>query len=67
MKNLHLKTAAEWENESTYTIMDPDGWRHDDIPAGSFENELISKELFDKRLSESTLMGGIEDVLKMFL
>ena len=52
------KTSADWEKEIDerykLIILDPDGWDRTNFDY-SFNSELITKEEFDKRLSNSTV------------
>lgn len=52
-----LKTSYEWDKEqSQFIILDPDGWDRENF-GFSFHEEKITKDEFNKRLIESTLMG----------
>jgi|688.fasta_scaffold761113_3 hypothetical protein len=45
--------SSEWIKQYGYIILDPDGWDRTNFDY-SFNKELITKEEFEKRLSEST-------------
>lgn len=48
------KSAYEWlKTMPDITIMDPDGWRYDDV---TMDTPITWKE-FQKRLNESTVIG----------
>lgn len=51
-----LKTSADWDLESEYIILDPDGWDRQNYQYSWYE-EKITKEEFDRRLFESTVGG----------
>ncbi len=61
------KTSQEWYDElrktENITIMDPDGWDRTNYKY-SFTEELITKEKFNERLSQSTVIGNINVMLK---
>lgn len=61
------KTSQEWYDElrktENITIMDPDGWDRTNYKY-SFTEELITKEKFNERLSQSTISGNINEMLK---
>ena len=63
MENLEiLKTSLEWSKTKKYKhwkILDPDGWDRTNYEY-SFNQELITEEEFNKRLSMSTIMGNID-------
>lgn len=63
-----LKTSNEWyeEERDKYIIMDPDGWDRRNYQY-SFYEEKITREEYDKRVMESTLMRqlDIEEELKL--
>ena len=56
-----LKTSQDWltavqaETGDTITIADPDGWDRKNYEY-SFNEELISRQEFDVRLSHSTVL-----------
>ena len=55
MENELRKTSSEWEKESDFKVLDPDGWDR-----GNFKeswNELITEGEFNKRLMHSTVIG----------
>lgn len=57
MDNLEagLKTSWAWNQEDGVTIMDPDGWDRANYEY-SFNEELITKEEYEKRLNFSTCL-----------
>jgi len=50
-----LKTSEEWERESNFKVLDPDGWDRKNFEF-SWNEELITEEEFEKRLSTSTII-----------
>jgi len=57
-----LKTSVKWYEDIKHEVMilDPDGW--DRSPDGweqSWEQELITKEEFNRRLCQSTIQWKI--------
>lgn len=50
------KTSAEWEKESDYKVIDPDGWDRSNYDY-SFNKELVTKVEFERRLFRSTIIG----------
>lgn len=66
MENNELKkTSLDWykevrENCPTFVIYDPDGWDRTNYEY-SFNQELITKEEFQKRLFSSTVLMGSKD------
>lgn len=50
------KTSAEWEKESDYKVIDPDGWDRTNYDY-SFNQELVTKVEFERRLFNSTITG----------
>lgn len=50
------KTSVEWEKESDYQILDPDGWDRKGDFNYSFNVELITEEEFWQRLVRSTVL-----------
>lgn len=46
--------SSEWIKQYGYIILDPDGWDRVNFDY-SFNQELITKEEFEKRLSYSTV------------
>ncbi len=50
-----MKTSKEWQDIKGVVILDPDGWDRQNYDY-SFNEELITEEEFDKRLSVSTVM-----------
>lgn len=46
-----LKKPEEWEKEVDYKIMDPDGWRNENIPW----DQPITKEKFESLAMQSTI------------
>ena len=55
MKRVIKKVSSEWIKEVGYEVRDPDGWDRKNYDY-SFNKEKITKEEFDKRLMESTLI-----------
>lgn len=55
------KTSKEWYEEikSFFTILDPDGWDRKNYHY-SFNEELITKEEFKKRICLSTVGGSLD-------
>lgn len=47
-----LKTGLEWAVEYGFTIIDPDGWRHND---GVSLNDLITEDEFVERIAQCTV------------
>ena len=60
------KTSAAWIKDikyAGYKILDPDGWdRSPEKYDYSFNEELITRLEFEKRLFRSTLMGPISKI-----
>lgn len=58
MSKNDLKTSKQWYEqiplEHSLVILDADGWDRNNFDH-SFNEELITKEEFDKRLSSSTI------------
>ena len=51
-----LKTSQEWlKEENGLVILDPDGWDRKNYQFSWFEEE-ITKEEFDRRLMQSTVL-----------
>lgn len=51
-----LKTSEQWYAEQDeVTIVDPDGWRHKDLPSNYWSEVPITKEEFNGRLAECTV------------
>ena len=61
------KTSQQWYDElrktENITIMDPDGWDRTNYKY-SFTEELITKEKFNERLSNSTCLKNVNEMLK---
>ncbi len=51
-----LKTSYEWESESDYLVLDPDGWDRQNFSYSFFE-ELITYEEYTNRLLKSTCIS----------
>lgn len=52
--NLELRTSAEWQRLfPNVLVVDPDGWNRKNYQF-SWNEELITKEEYDKRVSFST-------------
>ena len=66
MENNEIKkTSLEWYEEvrkscPTFIIYDPDGWDRKNYEF-SFNQELVTKEEFQKRLFSSTVLMGSKD------
>lgn len=55
------KTSSEWLNQDYQgiQIIDPDGWNRENWEH-SFYKEKITKEEFEKRLIQSTIIGKLK-------
>lgn len=54
----NYKTSAEWEKESDFRVLDPDGWdRGSNRFHFSWFVELITEAEFNRRLIRSTCIG----------
>jgi hypothetical protein len=51
------KTSSDWAEELGYIIRDPDGWDRKNFQY-SFNEELITKKEFYKRVMVSTVANG---------
>ena len=51
-----IKTSEDWQKDSQFIVIDPDGWDRSNFKYSWFI-ERITKEEFDRRLIYSTIMS----------
>ena len=63
---MEMKTSADWAIEYGVVVLNPDGWNRKNFEF-SFNEELISRDEFTKRISTSTIkIKTFDQYHKMF-